>query len=85
MAQTALQKAIQKLQSKIMDIRLKMSKTDSIIANGYFRAEIEVIEGYIKDLTDLLPYERETIESAHKDWQFTNAENYFTKTYNQND
>jgi hypothetical protein len=70
MADTAITKAIQQLQSKITEY----DGVDN--AATCFNDAIQI-------LTDLLPYERETIEAAHKDWQFTNAENYFTKTYNQ--
>jgi hypothetical protein len=68
MAQTALTKAIEQI------------KADGEYKHIHYQSACDKA---IQILTDLLPYEREQIEAAHKDWQFTNAENYFTKTYNQ--
>lgn len=83
MAQTALTKALEKI------------KADSIIE---IRPDIyrDAVNDVVKILTELLPYERETIEAAytrgdndcwHQEfWQgaaFVNSQDYFTKTYNQ--
>jgi hypothetical protein len=70
MADTAITKALE----KIKGLHVKYDHLDNMLLNR---------DDAIDILTDLLPYERETIEAAHKDWQFTNSENYFTKTYNQ--
>jgi hypothetical protein len=83
MAQTALQKALQKI------------KADSTIE---IRPDIyrDAMNDVVRILTDLLPYERETIEAAYVQgdndcWHqefgqgatFINSQDYFTKTYNQ--
>jgi hypothetical protein len=79
MAQTAITKALQKI---------KVNSTIEIRPDIYRDA----INDVVKILTDLLPYERETIEAAYEDGN-TNLEfgtpnyvhktDYFTKTYNQ--
>jgi hypothetical protein len=83
MAQTAITKALQQLQSKIKDY-------DGIDnAATCFNDAIQI-------LTDLLPYERETIEAAYGQGDINNSSiiyndnpnhdnsgDYFTKTYNQ--
>ena len=79
MAQTALQRALQKI------------KADSQYKNIHYQSACDKA---IQILTELIPYERETIEAAYKDGS-TNLEfgtpsyvhktDYFTKTYNQND
>jgi len=86
MAQTALQRAIEQLQSKIAISKQDMEYYRQTIQMDSVCTEHDIQTGLLQSiqiLTSLLPYERETIEGAHKDWQFTNAENYFTKTYNQ--
>jgi hypothetical protein len=83
MADTALQRAIEQLQSKIKDY----DGVDN--AATCFNEAIQI-------LTDLLPYERETIETAYKVGginskaisfngisEYRNTQDYFTKTYNQ--
>jgi hypothetical protein len=84
MADTALQKAIEQL-SEYRDTYNPMCD------------EFTIIDKCIDELTDLLPYERETIEAAYNDGginskaiscigisQYKNEKDYFTKTY-QND
>jgi hypothetical protein len=77
MADTALTKAIEKI------------KADSEYKHIHYQSACDKA---IQILTDLLPYERETIEAAYEDGS-TNLEfgtpsyvhktDYFTKTYNQ--
>jgi hypothetical protein len=76
MAHTALQKAIE----QISEYRNTFY--------GFYH--YEVLDKVVEQLTDLLPYERETIEAAYGDaiqrpYLFENRNDYFTKTYNQND
>lgn len=85
MAQTALTKAIEQIkQNRVIEIRPYIY--------------LEAMNDVVKLLTDLLPYERETIESAYSQgkedesdtWvanepKFTDRNDYFTKTYNKND
>lgn len=93
MAQTALQKAIEQLQSKIAISKQDMEYYRKTILMGSVRSEHDIQTGLLQSiqiLTDLLPYERETIESAYEDGS-TNLEfgtpsyvhktDYFTKTY----
>ena len=80
MAQTALHKAIEQI------------KADGQYKHIHYQS---ACDNAIQILTDLLPYERETIEGAYEigvnDEAFgnlmgsvaDNAEDYFTKTYNQ--
>jgi hypothetical protein len=85
MAQTALTKAIEQI------------KSDSKIE---IRPDIyrDAVNDVVKILTDLLPYERETIEAAYRqgdadamkenmgdlgDRLYRSETDYFTKTYNQ--
>jgi hypothetical protein len=75
MAQTALTKAIKQL-SEYRDTYNPMCD------------EFTLIDKCVEQLTDLLPYERETIEAAYGDaiqrpYLFENRNDYFTKTYNQ--
>jgi len=74
MAATALQKAIEQL-SEYRDTYNPMCD------------EFTLIDKCVEQLTDLLPYERETIEVAFHDGNnnedFDSQQDYFTKTYNQ--
>lgn len=82
MAQTALQKALQQI-SEYRDTYNPMCD------------EFTMIDNCVDKLTDLLPYERETIEEAYSDGVndeafgrllgsvADNSQDYFTKTYNQ--
>ena len=83
MAHTAIQKA------------LKQIKAHSQYKNIHYQSACDKA---IQILTDLLPYERETIEDAFEDGNqngstypqgfcgdATSKYDYFTKTYNQND
>jgi hypothetical protein len=83
MAQTALQKAVQQL-SEYRDTYNPMCD------------EFTIIDKCIDELTDLLPYERVSVEAAYNIGaingklqsfngisEFRNAKDYFTKTYNQ--
>jgi hypothetical protein len=85
MAQTAITKAIE----QIKGLHVKYDHLDNMLLNR---------DDTIDILTDLLPYERETIEAAYRDgskdmdkahWQVdrehSDSQDYFTKTYNQND
>jgi hypothetical protein len=97
MAQTALQKAIEQLQSKIAISKQDMEYYRKTILMGSVRSEHDIQTGLLQSiqiLTDLLPYERETIEAAYgqgsKDmdkahclmtWEHSDKTDYFTKTY----
>jgi hypothetical protein len=83
MAYTALTKAIEQI------------KADSEYRHIHYQSACDKA---IKILTDLLPYERETIEAAYDQGAddlgstefggvrgYKNKTDYFTKTYNQND
>jgi len=83
MADTAITKAIEQL-SEYRDTYNPMCD------------EFTIINKCIDELTDLLPYERETIEAAYRQGdydcgqsefgsvaEFRNGNDYFTKTYNQ--
>jgi hypothetical protein len=91
MAHTALQKAIQQLQSKVAISKQDMEYYRQTIQMDSVRTEHDIQTGLLQSiqiLTDLLPYERETIEAAYGDaiqrpYLFENRNDYFTKTYNQ--
>jgi hypothetical protein len=72
MAQTALQKALQQI------------KAHSQYKNIHYQSACDKA---IQILTDLLPYERETIEAAFHDGNhnedFDSQKDYFNQTYNQ--
>ena len=101
MAQTAITKAIEQLQSKIAISKQDMEYYRKTILMGSVRSEHDIQTGLLQSiqiLTDLLPYERETIEAAYKVGginskaisfngisEYKNEQDYFTKTYNQND
>lgn len=82
MAQTALTKALQQIKA----LYVKYDHLDNMLLNR---------DDVIQLLTDLLPYERETIEAAYSDGVndeafgrllgsvADNSQDYFTKTYNQ--
>ena len=97
MAQTALQKAIEQLQSKIAISKQDMEYYRQNIQMDSVRTEHDIQTGLLQSiqiLTDLLPYERETIEAAYSDGVndeafgrllgsvADNSTDYFTKTYN---
>ena len=100
MAQTALQKAIEQIKSKIAISKQDMEYYRQTIQMDSVRTEHDIQTGLLQSiqiLTDLLPYERETIEAAYKDGginskamavngfsKYNNSQDYFTKTY-QND
>jgi len=96
MAQTALQRAIEQLQSKIAISKQDMEYYRKTILMGSVRSEHDIQTGLLQSiqiLTALLPYERETIEAAYEigvnDEAFgrllgsvaDNSQDYFTKTY----
>jgi phage shock protein A len=99
MAQTALQKAIQQLQSKIAISKQDMEYYRQTIQMDSVRTEHDIQTGLfqsIQILTDLLPYERETIEAAYIEGDTDGSsetmggmgnrnnrgyQDYFTKTY----
>lgn len=101
MADTAITKALQQLQSKISISKQDMEYYRQTIQMGSVRSEHDIQTGLLQSiqiLTELLPYERETIEAAYIKgdndcWEnefasgaeFTDKQDYFTKTYNQND
>jgi hypothetical protein len=74
MAQTALTKALQQIRS----LHVKYDHLDNMLLNR---------DDAIQILTDLLPYERETIEAAFHDGNhnedFDSQKDYFNQTYNQ--
>jgi hypothetical protein len=95
MAQTAITKAIEQLQSKIAISKQDMEYYRKTILMGSVRSEHDIQTGFLQSiqiLTDLLPYEREQIETAYEEGS-TNLEfgtpsylhktDYFTKTYTQ--
>lgn len=98
MAHTALQKAIEQIKSKIAISKQDMEYYRKTILMGSVRSEHDIQTGLLQSiqiLTDLLPYERETIESAYNQGdydcgqsefgsgaEFRNGNDYFTKTYN---
>ena len=91
MAHTALQKAIQQLQSKVAISKQDMEYYRQTIQMDSVHTEHDIQTGLLQSiqiLTDLLPYERETIEAAYGDAihneDFDSQKDYFTKTY-QND
>jgi hypothetical protein len=96
---TALQKAIEQLQSKIAISKQDMEYYRQTIQMDSVCTEHDIQTGLLQSiqiLTDLLPYERETIEAAYGQGDddcgrgefgsspdFIDKQDYFTKTYNQ--
>jgi len=65
-----------------------MSKTKSAMDGAFCKVDIENLESYLKDLAELLPYERNCIEQAYGDAiqrsnKYENRNDYFIKTYSQ--
>jgi hypothetical protein len=97
MAQTALQKAIYELQSKIAISKQDMEYYRQNIQMDSVRTEHDIQTGLLQSiqiLIDILPYERETIEAAYGQGDydcgksefgsspdFIDKHDYFTKTY----
>jgi hypothetical protein len=97
MAQTALQKAIEQIKSKIAISKQDMEYYRQTIQMDSVRTEHDIQTGLLQSiqiLTNLLPYERETIEAAYRQGDddcgscefggvadFLNEQDYFTKTY----
>jgi hypothetical protein len=98
MAQTALTKAIEYVENKIKEAHDTIKSGVDERAKTILRYDIATLNKVVLHLYSLLPYERETIEAAYIKgdndcWEnefasgaeFTDKQDYFTKTYNQNE
>lgn len=98
MTQTPLQRAIEQLNSKITISKQDMEYYRQTAQMNSVKTEHDIQNGLLQSiqiLTDLLPYEREVIESAYEIGgieskalavngfsKYKNSTDYFTKTFN---